>query len=100
MVLPAANGIPIEGWINDPNDEALLDLLPMLDSLRFTNDVRNILGLRLASTSTVLPSASTVKGRRVAKIQALSSMPGSQVPSGVPAISSNIPPTQAAPPVA
>ncbi|KAG0660424.1 Nuclear envelope morphology protein 1 [Rhodotorula mucilaginosa] len=33
-----ANGIPIEGWINDPTDECLLDLLPMLDSLRFTND--------------------------------------------------------------
>ena len=34
-----ANGIPIEGWINDPHDEALLDLLPVLDSLRFTSDV-------------------------------------------------------------
>ncbi|GAA5938902.1 hypothetical protein JCM3775_003159 [Rhodotorula graminis] len=41
-----ANGIPIEGWINDPHDECLLDLLPMLDSLRFTNDVRRVLGLR------------------------------------------------------
>ncbi|GAA99970.1 uncharacterized protein L969DRAFT_19558 [Mixia osmundae IAM 14324] len=41
-----SNGIPIEGWINDPSDEALLDLLPMLDSLRFSNDVRRILGLR------------------------------------------------------
>ncbi|GAA5846654.1 hypothetical protein JCM11251_005958, partial [Rhodosporidiobolus azoricus] len=41
-----ANGIPIEGWINDPTDECLLDLLPMLDSLRFTNDVRRVLGLR------------------------------------------------------
>ncbi|KAM0752537.1 NIF-domain-containing protein [Meredithblackwellia eburnea MCA 4105] len=41
-----ANGIPIEGWINDPNDECLLDLLPMLDSLRFTSDVRRVLGLR------------------------------------------------------
>ncbi|GAA5898644.1 Nem1-Spo7 phosphatase catalytic subunit NEM1 [Sporobolomyces salmoneus] len=50
-----ANGIPIEGWINDPNDECLLDLLPMLDSLRFTNDVRRVLGLRgfgKSSTST------------------------------------------------
>ena len=34
------------GWINDPNDECLLDLLPMLDSLRFTSDVRRVLGLR------------------------------------------------------
>ncbi|GAA5895367.1 hypothetical protein JCM5296_002388 [Sporobolomyces johnsonii] len=41
-----ANGIPIEGWINDPHDECLLDLLPMLDSLRFTNDVRRVLGLK------------------------------------------------------
>lgn len=45
-VLPIANGIPIEGWTHDPNDEALLDLLPFLDSLRFTSDVRHILGLR------------------------------------------------------
>ncbi|CAD6891806.1 unnamed protein product [Tilletia controversa] len=41
-----ANGIPIEGWTHDPNDEALLDLLPVLDSLRFAQDVRHILGLR------------------------------------------------------
>ena len=42
----AANGIPIEGWTNDPHDEALLDLLPVLDSLRFTGDVRRVLGIR------------------------------------------------------
>lgn len=42
------NGIPIEGWTNDPHDEALLDLLPVLDSLRFTSDVRRVLGLRTA----------------------------------------------------
>ncbi|KAL4081825.1 NLI interacting factor-like phosphatase-domain-containing protein [Scleroderma yunnanense] len=41
-----ANGIPIEGWTHDPSDEALLDLLPILDSLRFTSDVRRVLGLR------------------------------------------------------
>lgn len=41
-----ANGIPIEGWTNDPSDEALLDLLPVLDSLRFTGDVRHVLSLR------------------------------------------------------
>jgi len=41
-----ANGIPIEGWTHDPADEALLDLLPVLDSLRFTSDVRHVLGLR------------------------------------------------------
>ncbi|KAJ2145975.1 Nuclear envelope morphology protein 1 [Coemansia sp. RSA 678] len=42
------NGIPIQPWINsDPKDEALLDLLPLLDALRFTDDVRSILSLRL-----------------------------------------------------
>jgi len=41
-----ANGIPIEGWTHDPHDEALLDLLPFLDSLRFTKDVRRVLGIR------------------------------------------------------
>ncbi|KAJ7283702.1 NLI interacting factor-like phosphatase-domain-containing protein [Mycena rebaudengoi] len=46
-----ANGIPIEGWTHDPSDEALLDLLPVLDSLRFTSDVRRVLGLRTAGTS-------------------------------------------------
>ncbi|KAJ3269320.1 Nuclear envelope morphology protein 1, partial [Borealophlyctis nickersoniae] len=41
------NGIPIEGWISDPHDEALLDLLPFLDALRYTDDVRSILSLRI-----------------------------------------------------
>ncbi|GAA5847071.1 hypothetical protein JCM5353_000111 [Sporobolomyces roseus] len=60
-----ANGIPIEGWINDPNDECLLDLLPMLDSLRFTNDVRRVLGLRgFGKASQGLSSASTPGTRR------------------------------------
>jgi hypothetical protein len=42
----AANGIPIEGWVGDKSDECLLDLLPLLDSLRFTTDVRRVLGIR------------------------------------------------------
>jgi TFIIF-interacting CTD phosphatase-like protein len=42
----AANALPIEGWTSDPNDEALLDALPILDSLRFTSDVRKVLGIR------------------------------------------------------
>ncbi|KAG7449313.1 NIF-domain-containing protein [Guyanagaster necrorhizus] len=46
-----ANGIPIEGWTHDPSDEALLDLLPVLDSLRFTSDVRRVLGLRCVGGS-------------------------------------------------
>ncbi|SAM05338.1 hypothetical protein [Absidia glauca] len=40
------NGIPIPTWLNAPNDESLLDLLPLLDALRFTSDVRSILKLR------------------------------------------------------
>jgi len=47
LTLVKANGIPIEGWISDPSDEALLHLLPVLDSLRFATDVRRILGIRL-----------------------------------------------------
>ncbi len=40
------NGIPIKSWTNDSYDEALLDLLPFLDALRFCEDVRSILSLR------------------------------------------------------
>lgn len=50
LIHTTANGIPIEGWTHDPCDEALLDLLPVLDSLRFTSDVRRVLGLRKAGT--------------------------------------------------
>lgn len=45
-LLQEANGIPVEGWTHDPHDEALLDLLPVLDGLRYASDVRHILGLR------------------------------------------------------
>ncbi|KAJ3110712.1 Nuclear envelope morphology protein 1 [Phlyctochytrium bullatum] len=41
------NGIPIEAWTSDTSDEALLDLLPFLDALRFCEDVRSVLSLRL-----------------------------------------------------
>ena len=41
------NGIPIKSWLLDPNDKALLEMLPFLDALRFTNDVRSLLSLRL-----------------------------------------------------
>ncbi|KAI8072826.1 NLI interacting factor-like phosphatase-domain-containing protein [Gongronella butleri] len=40
------NGIPIPTWIASPNDDSLLDLLPLLDALRFTSDVRSILRLQ------------------------------------------------------
>ncbi|CAG8528739.1 296_t:CDS:2 [Acaulospora colombiana] len=36
-----------QGWISDQRDEALLDLLPFLDALRFTEDVRSILSLQI-----------------------------------------------------
>ncbi|KAK0395763.1 hypothetical protein QR680_001416 [Steinernema hermaphroditum] len=37
------NAIPIKSWFSDPTDTCLLNLLPFLDALRFTNDVRSIL---------------------------------------------------------
>jgi CTD nuclear envelope phosphatase 1 len=40
------NGLPIETWIDNQNDEALLDLLSFLDALRFCHDVRSVLGLK------------------------------------------------------
>lgn len=49
--LNPSNGIPVEGWTHDPSDEALLDLLPILDSLRFAQDVRHVLGIRLPEAS-------------------------------------------------
>jgi hypothetical protein len=44
------NGLPVPGWINDPLDEALLDVLPILDALRYVDDVRHILAFRLIQT--------------------------------------------------
>jgi len=42
------NAIPIDNWMGDnPNDDALLNLLPFLNALRFTSDVRSILSLRI-----------------------------------------------------
>ncbi|KAH3898934.1 related to Nuclear envelope morphology protein 1 [Saccharomycodes ludwigii] len=40
------NAVHVEGWINDPSDTDLLQLLPLLEALRFTTDVRNILCLK------------------------------------------------------
>ena len=39
----ADNAIPIKSWFNDPSDTALLNLLPVLDALRFVTDVRSVL---------------------------------------------------------
>jgi len=44
--LHADNGIPIQTWHNDPNDDALLSLLPILSGLVLLKDVRSILSLR------------------------------------------------------
>uniref|UniRef100_A0A2I3GME0 CTD nuclear envelope phosphatase 1 n=1 Tax=Nomascus leucogenys TaxID=61853 RepID=A0A2I3GME0_NOMLE len=41
------NAIPIKSWFSDPSDIALLNLLPMLDALRFTADVRSMLSRNL-----------------------------------------------------
>lgn len=41
------NAIPIKSWFSDPTDTALLNLLPFLDSLRFTTDVRSVLSRNL-----------------------------------------------------
>lgn len=38
------NAIPINSWFSDQFDTALLDLLPLLNALRFTEDVRSVLG--------------------------------------------------------
>lgn len=47
--LQEENGLPIEGWISDPSDRCLLQLLPLLYALRHTSDVRSILCLKLGS---------------------------------------------------
>jgi TFIIF-interacting CTD phosphatase-like protein len=40
-----ANGLLVDDWTaSDPNDQTLLRLLPILDSLRYVRDVRQVLG--------------------------------------------------------
>ncbi|SPP74315.1 CTD nuclear envelope phosphatase 1 homolog [Drosophila guanche] len=41
------NAIPIKSYIYDPSDTELLKLLPFLDALRFTKDVRTVLRHRV-----------------------------------------------------
>ena len=43
----ADNAIPITSWFSDATDTALLCLLPLLDALRFCNDVRSVLSRNL-----------------------------------------------------
>lgn len=40
------NAIQVQGWISDPTDTELLNILPFLESLRHTTDVRNVLALK------------------------------------------------------
>jgi CTD nuclear envelope phosphatase 1 len=47
FALQPDNGIVIESWIHDKNDVGLLNLIPVLDALRFTKDIRSILSLRI-----------------------------------------------------
>ncbi|KAK4538047.1 hypothetical protein CDCA_CDCA15G4072 [Cyanidium caldarium] len=49
--LHAANALPIEAWYDDPFDEELLHLLPLLRSLSVLEDVRSVLSLRLTGGS-------------------------------------------------
>lgn len=46
------NAIPIEGWINDPTDNDLLHLVPLLEALQYVTDVRALLALRRGETET------------------------------------------------
>ncbi|XP_064096895.1 CTD nuclear envelope phosphatase 1-like isoform X1 [Macrobrachium nipponense] len=41
------NAVPIKSWFSDPLDTSLLNLLPVLDALRFTADVRSVLSRNL-----------------------------------------------------
>ena len=41
------NAIPIKSWFSDPTDTALLNLLPLLDAMRFVSDCRSVLSRNL-----------------------------------------------------
>lgn len=45
------NAIPIEGWISDPTDHDLLNLVPLLEGLQYSTDVRALLALRLGEAA-------------------------------------------------
>ncbi|KAF2840604.1 hypothetical protein M501DRAFT_930548 [Patellaria atrata CBS 101060] len=47
------NAIPIEGWISDPTDNDLLNLIPLFEGLQYLTDVRALLALRLGQPQAV-----------------------------------------------
>lgn len=54
------NGVPISTWIDDPEDDALAALLPILQGLVLLNDVRSILRLRSKGRPTPPPATMQV----------------------------------------
>lgn len=48
--LQVNNGIPIKSWFDDPSDQALLSLLPFLETLIDADDVRPIIAKRFGDT--------------------------------------------------
>ncbi|XP_071920479.1 uncharacterized protein [Coffea arabica] len=49
--LQVNNGIPIKSWFDDPSDSALMSLLPFLETLVDTDDVRPIIAKRFGDES-------------------------------------------------
>ncbi|KAJ6793402.1 CTD small phosphatase-like protein 2 isoform X1 [Iris pallida] len=47
--LQVDNGIPIKSWFDDPSDEALISLLPFLETLLDADDVRPIIAKRFSN---------------------------------------------------
>ncbi|KAK6124114.1 hypothetical protein DH2020_042140 [Rehmannia glutinosa] len=47
--LQVNNGIPIESWFNDPSDNALISLLPFLETLVDADDVRPIIARKFGN---------------------------------------------------
>ncbi|GER24567.1 CTD small phosphatase-like protein [Striga asiatica] len=47
--LQVNNGIPIKSWFNDPSDTALISLLPFLETLVDTDDVRPIIARKFGN---------------------------------------------------
>ena len=51
------NAVPIEGWINDPTDNDLLHLIPLLEALQYVTDVRALLALRRGEADASVPTS-------------------------------------------